>query len=574
MVKMKDRNAQLRQSIGSIPTKERIIESNSVPTPDTVNRQGYEAYSLSDELRLLSMLNTLKLEPQFYRSETQTMSELRDLIERIGMKDPYFLCQAIVYSRCIGEGMRSINHLAATLAAPFISGKPFAKAFYSLFNKKTKSGGCVYRVDDMKEMKDVWAILNSYNKNGEQKMLGLPNAMKKGFASVLESIDTYQMAKYKKTVIDIANLVHPNTARSIAETVINDKKVKTLNALMNGITVSADTWEVANSDAGQEVAKAVKQGKLTKNEAKAVLEKAKNDNWESLLNDGKLGILAALRNIRSMMQNPRNEVITKLCKLLSDEKKLRDGLVMPYQIDYAFETLRSEFSDDAYFSDISKALLNGYEKSVPNLAKALHGNTLIMLDCSGSMRSSCMFNSTTKCTKSRAIDKAALLAATIAKATGADVLRFGSNAEMYNYRKTTNVFALATNLANPNMGGTSIAAAFRYINNRKLRYDRIIILSDNECNINSRHGFSWNTAFTTSTEYRNYIKNVCSPYIYCVDLCAYGTTPLRNEGKVNYYFGYGYALFDDISSNEFNPNMHIDKVRKVVVDPNYNKEDE
>jgi len=72
MVKMKDRNAQLRQSIGAIPTKKRIIESNSVPTPDTVNRQGYEAYSLPDELRLLSMLNTLKLEPQFYRSETQT----------------------------------------------------------------------------------------------------------------------------------------------------------------------------------------------------------------------------------------------------------------------------------------------------------------------------------------------------------------------------------------------------------------------------------------------------------------------------------------------------------------------
>lgn len=573
MVKMKDRNAQLRQSIGSITTKERIIESNSVPTPDTVNRQGYEAYSLSDELRLLSMLNTLKLEPQFYRSETQTMSELRDLIERIGMKDPYFLCQAIVYSRCIGEGMRSINHLAATLAAPFISGKPFAKAFYSLFNKKTKSGGCVYRVDDMKEMKDVWAILNSYNKNGEQKMLGLPNAMKKGFASVLESIDTYQMAKYKKTVIDIANLVHPNAKRSIAETVIDDKKVKTLNALMNGIVVSADTWEVANSDAGQEVAKAIKQGKLTKHEAKIVLEKAKNDNWESLLNDGKLGILAALRNIRSMMQSPRKEVITKLCELVSDEKKLRDGLVMPYQIDYAFETLKSEFSNDTYFSNISVALQKGYEKSVPNLANALHGNTLIMLDCSGSMRSFCTFNSSSKSTKSRAIDKAALLAATIAKATGADILRFGTSAEMYHYRKTTNVFALAKNLANPDMGGTSIAAAFRYINDRKLRYDRIIILSDNECNTNSKHSF-WGTDFTTSAEYKNYIKNVCSPYIYCVDLCAYGTTPLRNEGKVNYYFGYGFALFDDISSNEFNPNIHIDKVRKVVVDPNYNTEDE
>ena len=35
--------------------------------------------------------------------------------------------------------------------------------------------------------------------------------------------------------------------------------------------------------------------------------------------------------------------------------------------------------------------------------------------------------------------------------------------------------------------------------------------------------------------------------------------------KVNYYFGYGYQMFDDISSNEFNPNMHIEKIRKIII---------
>ena len=57
------------------------------------------AYSVADELRLLAMLNTLKVEPQFYRSENDTMKELRDLIERVGLKDPYFVAQAIVWSR-------------------------------------------------------------------------------------------------------------------------------------------------------------------------------------------------------------------------------------------------------------------------------------------------------------------------------------------------------------------------------------------------------------------------------------------------------------------------------------------
>ena len=102
-MKMKERNAQLKSTLNAIPTKERIVESQNIPSEDTVNRQGYAAYSLPDELRLLSMLNTLKLEPQYYRSESETMKELRDLIERIGSKDPYFVAQAIVYSRCMRD---------------------------------------------------------------------------------------------------------------------------------------------------------------------------------------------------------------------------------------------------------------------------------------------------------------------------------------------------------------------------------------------------------------------------------------------------------------------------------------
>ena len=115
MAKMKERNTQLKSALGQMAPKERVVEVINMPKYDTVNKQGYGAYGLEDELRLISMLNTLKLEPQFYRSENETMKELRDLIERIGSKDPYFVAQAIVYSRCMGEGMRSINHLAAAL---------------------------------------------------------------------------------------------------------------------------------------------------------------------------------------------------------------------------------------------------------------------------------------------------------------------------------------------------------------------------------------------------------------------------------------------------------------------------
>ena len=543
MAKMKDRNAQLQSALGAMAPVKRIVEANNVPVEDTVNRQGHKAYSIDDELRLIAMLNTLKLEPQYYRSENETMRELRDLIERIGLKDPYFVCQAIKYSRCMRDGMRSINHLAAALVAPFIAGKDYAKRFYSLYNKKTKEGGCIFRPDDMSEIKDVYDALTNST---------LSNAMKKGFASAIESLDTYQLAKYKKSIIDISNLVHPNSKRSKAVITVNGKEMQTLDALMQGITVSADTWEVANSEAGQIVAKAVKEGKLDKVEAEKVLTEAKNDNWEALLTEGKLGILAALRNIRNMMKDPRPEVIEKLCKLLSNPEAIKKGMIMPYQMDIAYEIINEEFRNNQYSFDVKHALEKGLELAIPNLQHALPGKTLVMIDCSGSMHMNCSQGG--KRMRASASSKAGLLAAIVAKATGADVIRFGDNAQYANYDRSKNVFDLGKQLSQDNMGCTNIASAFNLARVHRKAYDRIILLSDNEANRGC-----------TPRAYGEYIRNVCSPYIYAVDLAAYGTMPVKNDGKVQYYFGYGYKLFDDIAASEFNPMAHIEAVRKVVI---------
>lgn len=550
MVKMKDRNAALKSALGNMPTVETVREISSVPVEDSVNRQGYAAYSLADELKLISMLNTVRIEAQAYRSENDVMRDLRDLIERIGLKDPYFVAQAIVYSRCKGEGIRSINHLAAALLAPFISGQEYAKRFYGLWNKKEDRGGCIYRPDDMTEIKDVYCALNKGT---------LSNAMKKGFASSIEALDTYLLAKYKKTVIDIANLVHPDPTKSTATVKDeNGNEVNVLNALMNGINVVADTWETAQAEAGQEVAKAVREGKLTKEKAAEVLKEAKAENWNSLLSEGKLGILAALRNIRAIMNNSNasDKTVNMLCELVSNPNKLRNGLIMPYQIDTAYEVVRDEIGTGVNQRNILTALLKGYETSIPNLAAALPGKTCVLLDCSGSMHTGCAIKRNGKWDRMRnatACEKAGLIAATIAKATNADIVRFGGRAELTTYDPNKNVFDLGKQLSNANMGMTSIAAAFNAIRGRK--YDRIILLSDNEANTGR-----------TSTAYKEYLRSVnSSPYVYCIDFASYGTTPLKNDGKINYYYGFGYAMFDDIASKEFNPMQHIDKVRKIVI---------
>jgi len=540
----KFRNQNLRSSLANMQPKSELVEAIAIPKPDTKNRQGHAAYSLDKWLRLLTMLNTLKLENQFYRSENETMRELKTLVDECAKEDTYLVAQCIVYSRCVGEGMRSINHLAASYLAPHCAGQEWAKRFYGLWNKKTKSGGTVFRPDDMAE---IIACFSAMNKTK------VTNSMKKGFASAIESLDSYSLLKYKNPMIDVINLVHPRPEKSSATVEVNGERISVIDAIMKGLSVSADTWEVAQSDAGQEVAKAVKEGKIDKDEAEKILKEAKAENWDALLTEGKLGILAALRNIRNILKsNAKSTTVDSLCKLLSNGEAIRKGKIMPYQMDLAHEVTISEFSDSDS-RKVAQALLKGFELAVPNLAEMLPGRTLVMVDFSGSMGTPMTDGSRSgKRYRSTCMDKAALIAATIAKGTNADVIRFGSSAEYVNWNANSDVFSIAKNMRR-DMGGTSLASAWREAQNSGRKYDRVFILSDNECNRGSSY-----------SSYMSYVKSVGSPYVYSVDLAAYGTTQLAGD-KVRYYYGYGYSMFDDIAKSEFNPNYHLEKVKQIVI---------
>jgi 60 kDa SS-A/Ro ribonucleoprotein len=540
----KFRNDKLRSTLAGMQPQANLVEAVKIPKPDTKNRQGHAAYSQDKWLRLLTMLNTLKLENQFYRSETETMKELKGLVDECAKEDAYFVAQSIVYSRCVGEGMRSINHLAASYLAPHCAGQEWAKRFYSLWNKRTQSGGTLFRPDDMAEIVACFSALNGTK---------VTNAMKKGFADALENLDAYALLKYKSSLVDVINLVHPNPKASSAVAEVNGEKIPVLSAIMKGLSVSADTWEVAQSDAGQEVAKAVKEGKIDKSEAETILKEAKAENWDALLTDGKLGILAALRNIRNVLKTVnKGDTVTKLTALLSSPEAIRKGKIMPYQIDLAHEVTVSEFSDSNARA-IAQALLKGYEAAVPNLSEMLPGKTLVMVDFSGSMGTPMTDGARSgKRYTSRCMDKAALIAATIAKATNGDIIRFGSSAEYVKWNANSDVFSIASAMKR-DMGGTNLSAAWAVAQVSGRQYDRVFILSDNECN----RGNSYKA-------YETYTKACGSPYVYSVDLAAYGTTQLAGD-KVRFYYGYGYSMFDDIAKSEFNPNYHLEKVRKIKI---------
>ena len=559
-------NSKLANALGEKKPKQNLVAANNVPVQDTTNQQGLPAYSQDKWLKLLTMLNTLKLQPQYYRNEKKALQELQAFIKECATEDLYFTCQCIVYSRCLGEGMRTISHAASVFIAPYISGQEYSKRFYGPWDKKNKRGGVIFRPDDMAEIIAGFVALNGEYKTttvttsqGSTTTVDitgtkLTNAMKKGFKSAIESYDSYQLLKYKSTLIDVINLVHPKPSESQATVKVNGEDVYTIDAIMRGMNVSAETWEVNQGEAGQIVAKAVKEGKLDAEEAKEVLTQAKADNWAELLENNKLPILACLRNLRNILiNNPTQDTVNKVCDLVSNPKLIREGKIFPYQLDLANEIMLTEFSN-SNARQISQALVKGYELAIPNLKELLPGNNVVYLDQSGSMGTAIMLSGKDrKYGKTQCIDKAALIAATIAKATNADIIAFGSSAKYIQYNPNVDVFTLAKQLASAHMGGTNLSTAWNLAQQSGNKYDRVFILSDNEVNRGN-----------TYTAYSSYLRNTGNPYVYSVDLAAYGTNCIAGD-KVRYYYGYGFSMFDDIASSEFNPNYHIEKVKQVII---------
>ena len=174
------------------------------------------------------------------------------------------------------------------------------------------------------------------------------------------------------------------------------------------------------------------------------------------------------------------------------------------------------------------------------------------MDCSGSMNAP-MFDPAKKISMSvSCMNKAKLLTATILKSTNADLIQFGSDARYKEWDPNMNVFDLADEI-HSDMGATNLASAWNLAMKSGRLYDRVFVISDNECNLGK-----------TYKEYQKYVEKVGDPYVYSIDLAAYGKSSMAGP-KVRYYFGYGYTLFDDLKNNEFNPDFHLEKARKIIL---------
>lgn len=180
-----------------------------------------------------------------------------------------------------------------------------------------------------------------YSAQNGGKVKPLANSAKIGLATTFNNFNEYQFAKYDRNspvkLRDVMFLVHP-TPEQGKEELFKKIASRTLDV--------PDTWEVALSTG-----------------------KDKKATWIRLIEEGKIGGLAMLRNIRNMMDAGVEKSIIK--KGLDG---LKSAMLLPLNY-LASARINPEFE-----RDIEDAMIEGY-KNLPKLP----GKTLFIVDISGSM---------------------------------------------------------------------------------------------------------------------------------------------------------------------------------------------
>lgn len=462
----------------------------------TENLAGGEAFQENPKLEFVSILLTSFVSDQYYRGEDTTIQRIKELMEAIPDKE--FLAKAAVFTRT-KYGMRSISHLVAGEIAKQVKGQEWTKDFFDKV---------IYRPDDMTE------ILAYYLKNYGKP---IPNSLKKGFRQALGRFNEYQLAKYRKedsavSLVDVINLVHPTPV---------DANTEALKKLVEGTLRSRDTWETELTQAGQK-AESVEQK-----------EELKRDVWVRLIKERKIGYFALLRNLRNILEQAPG-IVDDAIALLKDEKLISKSLVLPFRYISALDEIEQVSFDRSM--DVLIALNEAVDLSLKNVPH-FDGDTLVVLDCSGSM-----------CGRPSKIGS--LFAATLVKTNHADLILFSDDAKykMINPMDSTITIAKSTRFST---GGTNFHSIFRVANKK---YDRIIILSD------MQGWIGYDTPVEACKEYKR--RTSSDPFIYSFDLAGYGTLQFP-ERKVFCLAGFSEKVFDTIKFLESDKEAMINEIEKI-----------
>ena len=464
-----------------------MAKFNSTHTNKTVNKSGHVAYKMKDKEKLVTqVLTSFFNEQKFYGDNSKDMQET---IKRVVATDPKFVANLAVFARR-EFNMRSVSHILVAYLSHEVQGKPYTREVINAVS---------LRGDDVTEI--MACYLSLFGKP-------VPNALKKGIADVMQRFDEYTLAKYKGSgkavkMRDLLCICRP-TPKDMAQ---SDMWKRLLN---NDLEIPM-TWEMQLSANGNNA-----------------------ETWEKLIDSGKVGYMALLRNLRNVLiANPSN--VYKVLETIKNPEAVRRSKQLPFRYLSAFKECEKVGG-----SRVFNALEDAIEASIENIPK-LSGTTVIAVDVSGSMTDYISEKSKVHCYE------IAMLLGLIANKICDNSIFYTFNHVINKYPVSNRSGILYTVSNSCCGGGTDMCLPFSKMIADNIRADRIIILSDNECNSNGGWLCSRKPVQSIADEYRKQTGN--DIWVHAIDLQGYGTQQFHGS-KTNIIAGWSEKVFEFIKLAE------------------------
>lgn len=380
------------------------------------------------------------------------------------------------------------------------------------------------------------------NDNLHKGSINKPTA--KALAQAFKKFDEYQFLKWDGKPVsfkDVWNMI----AQKVSE---KDRISKPMRYyLTHGEVLDAEATPVfaarQNFNKETDLKKALKIAKAARVTWEVLLSKfgnadkdTKKSLWEHLIDNKMLPYMAMLRNLRNIeeakvSENHINKVYEIIANTPADEHK---------QLPFRFYSARTNIKNQELESAVDIAL----DKSVINLPK-LTGNSLVLVDLSGSMSCGVSGKSTVSC-----MEAAMLLASIFAKTQGRKTVigAFASNFKTVGFSEADSVTNIMKKIAKSGVsGGTYAHLGVEWALNENKKFDRIVLLSDMCCY--TQHG--WDTQHLP-VRFKQYQAKFPDTFFYSINLAGNtsGSQMDPNNKKVCLLSGYSENIFKLFSSFE------------------------
>jgi hypothetical protein len=269
----------------------------------------------------------------------------------------------------------------------------------------------------------------------------------------------------------------------------------------------------------------------------------KKDVWSFLIDEGLVGYMALLRNLRNILEaRLGTDLIQKVSLKISGKDEVARSKQLPFRFLSALNALKGAVRecDMADLNELSAAIELASNEACVNIP-ALPGVTAIFADNSQSMVSNKVSEkSTVSC---REVSN--VLCGIVAKvAERPYVVAFGTDVGPVKYTKNDTVLGIAEKVANTNIGGcaTNGHRCIEWLMANNIMPDRVIFLSDMQM---------WNAGGLgqegcLADAWAKYLKQggkAKETWLHTVHVNGYGDSVVDEGGRVNLVAGFSEKVF-------------------------------